>query len=217
MNKLFSAFCLMLLTSAFSFAQTEINRNEFYVGYSNNQAEINSGDRNNVGIENFFDGRASFNGFEVAGTHNFSRFVGAKIDFSAHFKEFNSSTNRFGSTAGSPNFRVKSEIYNTMVGAQIKDNSKEGSRLKPFGQVMVGLVYGKNRTPEFNNTSFPNSTFPRFLNKGDYGVGGIAGGGLDIRLGERVDFRAIQVDYNPTRLFGETQHNVRFGAGFVFH
>lgn len=217
MKKLLSAFSLTLLLSLMSFAQSEINRNEFYVGYSNNQAEINSGDTNNVGIENFFDGRANYNGFEVAATHNFSRFVGAKFDFSAHFKEFNDSTNRFGSRAGARNFEVKSEIYNTLIGAQIKDNSKDGGRVKPFGQVLVGLVYGKNRTPESNNTAFANSRFPRFLNKGDYGVGGVVGGGLDIKLGERVDFRAIQVDYNPTRLFGETQHNFRFGAGFVFH
>lgn len=217
MNKLFLAFCLTLLSSVFSFAQTEINRNEGYVGYSNTQADIKSGDRNNVGIDNFFDGRANFNGFEVAATHNFSRYVGAKADFSASFKEFDSSNGRFGSRAGSPNFNVKSEIYNSLIGVQIKDNAKDGSRLKPFGQVLVGVVYAKNRTQDFNRTSFANNTFPRFLNKGDYGVGGVAGGGLDVRLNDRVDFRAIQVDYNPTRLFGETQHNVRFGAGFVFH
>lgn len=217
MNKLFLAFCLTLLASAFSFAQTEINRNEVYVGYSNNQAQIKSGDANNVGIDNFFDGRASFNGFEVAANHNINRLVGAKFDFSAHFKEFDSSAGRFGSRAGTPNFRVRSEIYNSMIGAQIKDNSKEGKRVKPFGQLMVGLVYGKNRAADSNRRSFAGSTFPRFLDRGDYGIGGVAGGGLDVRLGERVDFRAIQVDYNPTRLFGETQHNFRFGAGFVFH
>ena len=48
-------------------AQTgDVRRFEAYVGYSNNQVEINSGDRNNVGIENFFDGRESFNGVELA-------------------------------------------------------------------------------------------------------------------------------------------------------
>jgi hypothetical protein len=217
MHKLLSIFCLILFLSVVSFAQSEINRNEFYVGYSNNQAEINSGDQNNVGISNFFDGRASFNGFEVAANHNFTRFVGAKFDFSAHFKEFNDSTNRFGSRTGAQNFEVRSEIYNTLIGAQIKDNSKDGKRLKPFGQVLVGLVFAKNRTQESNSTAFANSRFPRFLNRGDYGVGGAIGGGLDVKLGERVDLRAIQVDYNPTRLFGETQHNFRFGAGFVFH
>lgn len=217
MNKLFLALSMTLFLSVFSFAQSDFVRNEGYVGFSNNQAEINSGDSNNVGIDNFFDGRASYNGFEVSGTHNFTRYIGAKADFSAHFKEFNNSGNRFGSLPNSPNFKVKSELYNTLIGVQVKDNSTEGSRLKPFGQVMVGLIYGKNRTPESNSSSFANSQFPRFLNKGDYGVGGVAGGGLDIRLGKRIDFRAIQVDYNPTRLFGETQHNVRFGTGIVFH
>lgn len=51
----------------------------------------------------------------------------------------------------------------------------------------------------------------------DTGLAAALGGGLDIRLNKRLDLRAIQVDYNPTRLFGSTQHNIRIGIGIVIH
>jgi hypothetical protein len=49
------------------------------------------------------------------------------------------------------------------------------------------------------------------------GFSGVIGGGLDIRAGKRIDVRVIQVDYNPTHVEGEWQHNFRIGAGIVIH
>jgi hypothetical protein len=49
------------------------------------------------------------------------------------------------------------------------------------------------------------------------GFAGAFGGGLDIRASERIDIRAFQFDYNPTRLDGSTQHNFRVGVGIVIH
>jgi hypothetical protein len=45
---------------------------------------------------------------------------------------------------------------------------------------------------------------------------GAFGGGLDIKLNDHIDFRAVQVDYNPIKFSSGTQHNVRLGIGFVF-
>src|ERR671920_476397 len=42
------------------------------------------------------------------------------------------------------------------------------------------------------------------------------GGGVDFRVSPRVDIRAIQFDYNPTRFSGETTHNFRIGVGIIF-
>jgi hypothetical protein len=44
----------------------------------------------------------------------------------------------------------------------------------------------------------------------------VFGGGIDFRVGDRFQIRAIQVDYNPVRVFGQTDHNLRLGAGIVF-
>jgi len=41
------------------------------------------------------------------------------------------------------------------------------------------------------------------------------GGGLDIRLNDRLDIRAVQVDWNPIRSGGVTTNNLRFGVGIV--
>lgn len=54
------------------------------------------------------------------------------------------------------------------------------------------------------------------INESETGLAGILGGGIDFRVNDRVDIRAIQFDYNPTRLSGETQHNFRIGVGVVF-
>jgi len=48
------------------------------------------------------------------------------------------------------------------------------------------------------------------------GFAGVFGGGLDFRVNDRVDFRAIQVDFHPTRLGSESQANFRVGMGVVF-
>ena len=41
------------------------------------------------------------------------------------------------------------------------------------------------------------------------------GGGLDIKINEKIDLRAIQVDYAPI-FSGFLQNNIRFGVGLVF-
>jgi hypothetical protein len=48
------------------------------------------------------------------------------------------------------------------------------------------------------------------------GFGGAFGGGLDIKINDRIDFRAIQVDYNPVYTNRSFDNNVRIGVGIVF-
>jgi hypothetical protein len=62
---------------------------------------------------------------------------------------------------------------------------------------------------------------PHFPSRADFAM--VFGGGIDVKLGKRIDLRLIQVDYNPifvkTRngIEGKTQHNFRIGVGLVFH
>jgi c-di-GMP-binding flagellar brake protein YcgR len=49
----------------------------------------------------------------------------------------------------------------------------------------------------------------------DTGIAGAFGGGLDVKVNDRINIRAIQVDYNPIRIDGQTGHNFRFGVGVV--
>ena len=131
-----------------------------------------------------------FNGVEGAVTGNISRYIGLKGDYAFHFKSFD---------APAP-FNVEAKTHTLVGGVQFKDNSKD-KKVKPFGHLMAG---------------FTAARVSGFVSDSETGFAGVIGGGVDIKLSSRVDLRAIQLDYNPTRLGGETQHNFRVGIGLVF-
>jgi hypothetical protein len=127
-----------------------------------------------------------FNGVEGAVTGNISRYIGIKGDYAFHRKSFDVAT-----------FNVTAKTHTLVGGIQLKDNSKE-TKVKPFAHFMAGFQNARVNSID-----------------SETGFAGIIGGGLDIRVSPRVDFRAIQFDYNPTHLDGETQHNFRIGIGIV--
>jgi opacity protein-like surface antigen len=207
MYRLLLISMLALAFASTAFAQsTEYNKIEFYGGYSNNRVDV--GD---AGLPGFSNQHEGFNGFNAAVTGNVTRYVGLKFDLAGHF---NQKTFPVGPPAS---IDVHSNLFNFLGGVQLKDNSKEG-KFKPFAQALVGVARGRNRV-EFNNiicAAVVPSPCANFTET-DTGFGGAFGAGLDVRLNDRFDIRAVQVDYNPTRLFGDTQHNVRLGAGIVIH
>jgi len=205
MGKLLFLGIFIVSCASMSFAQAtdDYNKWEFYGGYSHNRVDTGSGG-------SIIGDREGFNGFDTAVTGNITRYVGLKVDFAGHFK---SQTLPVATTQ----INVDSSIYNLLGGVQIKDNSTE-TRFKPFAQALVGVAHGRNKV-DFGSTAciaiFP-SPCTNFTET-DTGLGAAFGGGLDIRAGSRFDIRAIQIDYNPTRLFDSTQHNFRIGAGIVIH
>jgi hypothetical protein len=44
----------------------------------------------------------------------------------------------------------------------------------------------------------------------------VLGGGLDIKVSERVAIRAFQIDYLRARFFGQTENRGRLAFGLVF-
>jgi hypothetical protein len=168
MKKILLSMLIILAFATFSFAQptNDFKKGEFYVGYSANG--IDAGSR----IQN----QNVLHGINLAGVYNFSRYVGLKGEFSAHL---NSDTS-----------------FQTYVGGiQIKNNSKEGNRVKPFAHIMAGVAADgvRGSTPTV-----------------------VIGGGLDIRVNRRVSIRLVQVDYNPFLSSDSSQKNIRVGFGIVF-
>ena len=103
MNKLIKAICLSIVLSVAAFAQTdntdEYNKNEFYVGYSNQQVEVGP--------------RRTFNGFEVSYTRNVSRFFGIKADVSGAYRNSRTSSAFSNGTVVTPfTADQKNSIYN---------------------------------------------------------------------------------------------------------
>lgn len=206
MNKLVNALCLTFVLWGAVFAQNdsdEFKKNEFYVGYSNQRVEI--GDRR------------AFNGIEFSATRNFSRYFGIKADFSAA-KRSSSSTYPLSNvtTANTVTTDVNSSLYNFLGGVQIKDNATK-ARFKPFAHALAGVAHTRDRFATFCTQA--NCTIQPFggtFKINDTGFGGAFGGGLDIKVNDRIDFRAIQVDYNPVYTRRSFDNNIRIGVGIVF-
>jgi opacity protein-like surface antigen len=188
MNKLFLLMGLFVFSSVLSLAQSsDYNKNEYYVGYSNQQVDNGNWE--------------TFNGFEGSYVRNFHRYVGAKADFSGAYR-------RHTTTSGNVTSEERRDVYNFLGGVQFKDNASE-ARLKPFGHVLAGVGYTRNRL------ICPSCIIPDFK-QNDTGFAAAVGGGLDIKLSEKINLRAVQVDYNPVRAFGDTNNNIRLGIGISF-
>ena len=75
---------------------------------------------------------------------------------------------------------------------------------------MALVAAGHGRTEVKNLTCTSVSTFAcgAIGKSSETGVAAAFGGGLDVRLNDRLDFRAFQVDYNPIKFDGRADHNV---------
>ena len=208
MNKLILAFCLTIISSVFAFAQTDYKKSEFFVGYSNGQVDTGANSEN--GLDEFFDDRASFHGFNVPASSTSTVTSASK----ATFRELTKATT-FRSERELTTFRSKrnSSLYNFLGGVQVKDNATTG-RLKPFAYALVGAGHGRVKIN--NVTCPPGVDCSDLTSDSETGLAGAFGGGLDVRLNDKIDFRVIKVDYNPIKFDSGTQHNIRLGIGIVF-
>lgn len=214
MKKLFFALLTAASCAAFASAQSsDYTKTEFYVGYSNGQIDqgIDTGDS----LNSFLRDRANFNGFEVSGVYNVGRYIGIKGDVSGTYKN-----QRFtypvtiGTTTQTVSFDTNNSLYNFLGGIQVKDNATD-KRLKPFAHALIGAGHGRSEVKNVTCTSTGTFVCGQPGKFNETGFAGAFGGGLDIKLSDRVDLRAFQVDYNPIKFDAGTDHNVRFGIGFV--
>ena len=195
----------LTMASAQSQSSDEYNKNEFYVGYSNNQIDAGN--------------RTGLHGVEFSYTRNFSRYFGIRADISHATKKRELSFEANDPVFGPYTFDqdTRRSVTNLLAGVQVKDNSTE-TRFKPFGYALAGIAHNRSSFTNFRCTS---GTCPaqaggdfRF---NDTGFAAAIGGGLDIKLSRRFDLRAIQVDYNPIYSDSRMDNNFRVGVGIVFH
>jgi hypothetical protein len=208
MIKFIKVLCLTCVLGVSAFAQSntdEYRKNEFYVGYSNQQ--IDGG------------GYSTANGFEGAYVRNVHRYFGIKADVSGAYRSSDFEVQGFDATSGNYTYRgsTDSQLYNFLGGVQIKNNASK-ARFKPFGHVLAGVAVNRYK---FSALTCTQGTCPGFVpnqagsfNTKHFAMAG--GGGLDIRINDKIDFRAIQVDYNPIWRGTNVQNNFRFGIGVVF-
>ena len=213
-----AAVLVGLLWASAAMAQ-DYRKFEVFGGYSHNRVDVGPVEdfdpSDDLEFNDIFDEREGFNGFNASVVGNFSRYIGAKFDYSYHQKSF---------SFGPDNTTIR--LHNILGGIQIKDNSTEG-RLKPFAHALVGVGRTSADLSEFDNS---------LEDFDDAGFAAAIGGGLDVRVSRKVDVRVFQFDYNPMRFdftdFGasgivgtptfqgnlkRTLHNFRIGVGIVFH
>ena len=87
-------------------------------------------------------------------------------------------------------------MHNFLFGPQI--NLSKG-KLKPYVHGLVGVSHGTS--PGFTDTV----------------LGFALGGGLDLKVSDRISVRLVQADYLGTRYGDFTQNNIRLSGGLVFH
>lgn len=174
-------------------------------------------------LQRIFCTRRGFYGFNASAAYNLTRMLGVKADFTGLFKT-DQTVDNFGSHTDTN--RIKDRTWELLGGVQIKNNSKS-DRLKPFAQGLAGFARQTSHDVQTSTGPF-NFTL-------DDRVTSFAmklGGGVDVRISDRVDLRLIEVNYNP--IFGRRRHvpgnadfdltlagkradNFTIGAGIVIH
>jgi opacity protein-like surface antigen len=181
----------------------EYRKNEFFVGYSRQQID----DGNFRGA----------NGAEFSYVRNVHKYFGIKADVSGAFRndEFQNTGIDAGGNPFSYRLKYKRQVYNFLGGVQVKNNASD-ARFKPFAHALAGVAVTRTTgdlTCTQGNCTALSGAFGPFT---DTNFALAVGGGLDIKINDKIDFRAIQVDYNPIwRGTSSVQNNVRFGIGFV--
>jgi opacity protein-like surface antigen len=198
MRKLLMAAFIIACAAPFASAQTasdDYNKLDVGVLFSHNRVDTGFDDPS----QNFITQREGFNGVNAFVKGNLSRYVGLVGDYSFHRKSFND-------TVGTTAVGVDVDLHTLMGGVEFKDNSKE-TKVKPFGRVLAGFQHAR---ANFNGLTGVVD------DESDNGFSAAVGGGIDFRVSPRVDIRAIQLEYNPTRFGGEMTHNFRIGVGVIF-
>ncbi len=188
--------CFLLVISAccaqYVFGQGDYRKREFGGNVSIVGADTNGAFNNEKSRDGLY-------GFGVQGGYNISRFWGVKADFSYFQKHFEAG---FAS--------IDSSLIQMMGGIKLQDNAN-AIRFRPFAHALVGVAHTSDFPRVFSDTQVKvvevrSGTGPALA----------LGGGLDIRLTRKLELRAFQIDYNPSRIGGHTLQNIRLGMGLNF-
>jgi opacity protein-like surface antigen len=215
MRKVMFLAALIALGGSMTYAQDR-SPAEFFAGYTfeNIDSGIKSTDFAGTGISSTsLDQRYKSNGFNVSGTGYITKQFGITGDFSAGFERRN---DNFGVIQT----KAKLALYNITAGPQVKFFSNR--RATPF----VHALFGVARRSLKETVAAAVGSEITFAEDSTTSFAMNLGGGIDVRLNDRIDLRVIQVDYNPIFLKSRTvedvnfpsrtAHGLRFSLGLVF-
>lgn len=134
----------------------------------------------------------NFHGWHAAVNGNVNKWFGLTADFTGHY----------GGATDEDGFDERQRVYSYHFGPRF---SLRRQRVTLFAHALVGASSLKTRLTGFGQ---------RF-EFDDTGLSFVAGGGLDIKVHDRVSIRAFQLDYLRARFFGETEARGRLAFGLV--
>jgi hypothetical protein len=176
-NKSLLSLLFVFICAAPAAAQDDPKKFEFFGGYSYLRADADEVDPPFDDFKNIMDG------FNVAATGYATKRFGLTADFSGHFHSAK------GDFPGGT-LTAKLRTFNFTGGPQARFPNK--SRVTPFARVLAGVAHNRLSI----ETAPPVILDPgNRLNLTDFTM--LFGGGLDVRVGDRVSLRIVQFDYNP--------------------
>ena len=230
MKRLVTLATLILLSTTTALAQDDYKKYEFFGGYSALFVDNLAGDTGSPAVDDVLGDRQTLRGFNLAVNYNFHKYVGAKFDYSLHLRE-----DEFNRPLG--NGTIDTTLQNFLGGIQIKNNSEDGPTFKPFGHALFGVAVQK--------LDVDSPQLPALFGISDFHTNETSfamafGGGLDIKLNNKLDVRVFQVDWNiinrgdqqtgivlaptpfqtvgtPFVIPGTRQDNLRLSVGIVIH
>lgn len=222
MRKLFLSTILIVLvmTTAFSQTKDDFKRYDIFTGYSHlllGPVKIPiieaTQDGSAVTYKDAKDSIIGIKGVNVSATGNLNRYFGLKFDFSRHAQ-----TRRVPNEVTPSVVRdvpLQRSLYNFLGGIQFKDNSKT-AKIKPFFHLLGGKALSREegtlRSYEPDQTQFFNTMIVRYSS---FKFSGAVGGGIDVKINDKLDLRAVQLEYNQSAYDGQVKA-LRIGAGIVF-
>lgn len=134
----------------------------------------------------------STHGFDGSVAVNVNEWVGVVADFGSQFTDIDGTDSRE---------EIRTQTY--MFGPQF--SVRRNRRVTPFARALFGAARVRTEATELGQTfAFADTSFALAV-----------GGGLDVRVNDRVAVRVIQAEYVRTGFFGETQNKGRISAGVV--
>jgi opacity protein-like surface antigen len=184
---------LIIFSAAASALAQESSKVEVFGGYSYLRADWSLGANRDL------------RGWNASINYNLNKILGVKADFSGHSTD---GAIRFSPlTDGSAKIDISNFTF--LFGPQFSYRKNE--KVVPFAHVLLG---GSRRKVFSGPIAIPG--VPVFnLDSTNTAFTAAFGGGLDIKLTNRLAFRLVQADYLLSRFNGWTQNNLRIGTGLV--
>jgi opacity protein-like surface antigen len=133
----------------------------------------------------------NFHGWNTSVTGNVNKWFGIVADFSGHYGSEQDGT-----------VRINKDAHSFLFGPRF---SRRGKRFTPFAYTLFG-------TTRFHESAV---VFGQRLSRSDTGFSSAVGGGLDLKVSDRLTIRTFQLDYFRPNFFGEAHNRGRLAFGVV--